>query len=254
MLVNRAFARRYFGGSNPLGKIVYSLGKAPWQIVGVVDDVRQRGPQSEPEPQFFLEYRQMLHALSDMAATTARINANQVYFAVRTRSGDSHVITDIRGFISQLDRNAALTNVAQLEDVVSDSIASSRFYATVLGIFAGAAVALAAIGIYGVLSYLVNQRTREIGIRIALGAKRNEVLGLILRQSSVLTAVGVLLGFGGAVALNRYVQSMLFGTSPLDPETFAAAAVVFGTISLVASYVPARRATKVDPVVALRYE
>jgi putative ABC transport system permease protein len=140
--------------------------------------------------------------------------------------------------------------VARLEDVVSDSIATPRFYASILGTFAG----VAAIGIYGLISYLVTQRTREIGIRMALGAKRYEVLGLILRQGAILTAIGVLFGLSGAVALTRYLQSMLFGMSALDPETFAAVALAFGIISLVAAYVPARRATKVDPVVALRYE
>ena len=127
-------------------------------------------------------------------------------------------------------------------------------YATLLGIFAGVAVVLAAIGLYGVTTYAVAQRTREIGIRMALGAQRVEVLTLVLGQNLTWIVAGVVLGLGGAVLMTRYLRGLLYGLTPLDPSTFAAAAVTFAVVALVASYVPARRATQVDPVVALRSE
>ncbi|MGH9314580.1 MAG: FtsX-like permease family protein [Vicinamibacterales bacterium] len=127
-------------------------------------------------------------------------------------------------------------------------------YAILIGIFAALAVALAAIGIYGVLAYSVTQRTREIGIRMALGARRSEVMGLVLGQSLVLTAAGIALGLAAAAVVTRYLDRMLFGLTPLDPATFVAVSLMFGLVATLASYLPARRATKVDPVIALRCE
>ncbi|HYR89847.1 MAG TPA: FtsX-like permease family protein [Terriglobia bacterium] len=147
-----------------------------------------------------------------------------------------------------------MQNVSTLEQVVANSIAGPRFYAVLLGIFGGVAVVLAMIGIYGVMAYAVAQRTREIGVRMALGARRSSVLALVLRQGLVLAGIGIVIGICGALAATDYLKSMLFGLTPLDPVTFAGVAVLFACISLLASYVPARRATKVDPLVALREE
>ena len=141
-----------------------------------------------------------------------------------------------------------------MDDIVSNRIARPRMYAVLLGIFAGIGVALAAIGIYGVMAYSVSQRTREIGIRVALGAQRSEVVGLVLNQSLVLTVVGIALGIAGAAAVTRYLEGLLFGLTPLDPATFIGVSVMFAAVALVAAYVPARRATRVDPLVALRCE
>jgi putative ABC transport system permease protein len=139
-----------------------------------------------------------------------------------------------------------------LDRLVASSVARPRFYAVLLGVFAGVAGMLAAIGIYGVLAYAVVERTREIGIRLALGAQRRNVLALVLRTGAILTTLGIALGLTGAVAATRVLQSMLFGVAPLDPTTFVAVAVSFGAVATLASYVPARRATRVDPMVALR--
>jgi len=197
----------------------------------------------------------MLHAIPDYAGSSGgRLYGTHVYFAVRTHRDPSAVITSIRSLIGQLDRKAALTNVARLQDVVADSIVAPEFYAALLGVFASVAVALAAIGIYGVIAYGVTQRVREIGIRMAVGARRDQVLGRILRQGLGLAAVGIGLGIVGAAATTRYLRNMLFGLTPLDLGTFVATSVAFTLIAIFASYVPARRATKVDPLVALRYE
>ena len=155
----------------------------------------------------------------------------------------------------QADRSTAtVDNVATMEQLVSSSLSRRRLYAVLLAIFAGVAVALAAIGLYGLISYAVARRTREIGIRMALGARRSQVMGLVLHQSIVLTVLGIALGIAGAAAATRILEGMLFGLTPLDPSTYVAVAVLFALVASLAAFVPARRATKVDPMVALRVE
>jgi putative ABC transport system permease protein len=137
---------------------------------------------------------------------------------------------------------------------VSNSIARPRLYAVLMGVFAGLAVALAAIGIYGVMAYGVAQRTREIGIRMALGAQRLEVLGLVVGQGLSLAGIGIVLGLGGAAGVTQYLEGMLFGITPLDPATFVVVSLLFAAVAALAAFVPARRATKIDPIIALRVE
>ena len=147
-----------------------------------------------------------------------------------------------------------MDNIATMDQIVSNAMSRPRLYAVLLSIFAGVAMMLAAIGIYGVLSYLVAHRAREIGIRMALGAQRFRVVALVLRQTAVLTVVGVVVGVIGAAALSRYLEGLLFGLTPLDLTTFVAVVVMFAAVAMLASYVPARRATRVNPLVALRSE
>jgi ABC-type antimicrobial peptide transport system permease subunit len=153
-----------------------------------------------------------------------------------------------------MDAQASLYYVAPMEQVVASTISRPRLYAVLLGIFSAVGLGLALIGIYGVMTYSVAQRTREIGIRVALGARRAQVVALVLGQSAVLTAAGIALGLSGAAILSRYLEGLLFGVAPLDPATFAAAAALFALVALVAAYGPTRRATSVDPLVALRAE
>jgi putative ABC transport system permease protein len=243
MLINQALARSGLLGPNPIGLRVYASGAEPWEIVGIVDDVRQLGLELEADPQVFFDTRQ---------SPTA---AGAEYFAVRTDAADpASIASSVRAAVRELDPRATVDHVATMEEIVSSSISRRRLYAVLLGVFAGVAVLLAAIGIYGVMAYAVTQRTREIGIRIALGAARADVLGLMLRQSLTLTVVGITLGLGGAAALTRSLEGALFGLTPHDPTTFVAVAVLFGAIATVAAFVPARRATKVDPLIALRTE
>jgi putative ABC transport system permease protein len=162
--------------------------------------------------------------------------------------------SSIREIVRQLDGQAMLDNVATMDTLVASSIARPRMYAVLLGLFAGIACILAAVGVYGVMAYAVSQNTREIGLRMALGAHRREVLRLVLGRAAVLTVVGMVMGFAGAAAVGQYLRGMIFGLTPLDAQTYAAAAVAFGLVAMMASYLPARRATRVDPLIALRSE
>jgi putative ABC transport system permease protein len=178
-----------------------------------------------------------------------------VYYSVRTSSAEiGHVVSGARAAARQFDAHASLDAVATMEQIVSNSITRPRMYAVLVGIFAGVAFALAVIGLYGVMAYAVVQRTREIGVRVALGAERRDVMRLVLRRSVALTAGGIVIGIAGAAGLTRYLESLLFGLRPLDPATFAAVAVAFAAVAMLASYVPARRAASVDPLIALRHE
>jgi len=156
--------------------------------------------------------------------------------------------------VLDLDSSLTADNIRTMEDRLYGSVAEPRFYAVLIGVFAAIALILASVGIYGVLAYSVSQRTREIGIRMALGAERQNVLRLILGQGLILTTIGIVAGLAGAFAVTRYLESMLFGLTALDPTVFVAVTVILTLTAVTACYVPARRATRVDPIVALRYE
>jgi putative ABC transport system permease protein len=247
MLINEALARSRFPGESPLRKHVYVLGDHAWEIVGVVEDVRQKSLDQEPTPQIFVDFRQWPRSV-------APFDLPQYYVVRLVDDRPSSVIPTIRGIVRTLDEQASLDNVAMMEQLVSTSVSRQRMYAVLLGIFAAVAAALAAIGIYGVMTFSVAQRTREIGIRMALGAHSLQVIRLVLRQSMVLTVLGIALGLAGAAAVTRYLEGLLFGLTPLDPMTFIIVSVVFASVAAFASYLPARRATKVDPLIALRCE
>jgi ABC-type antimicrobial peptide transport system permease subunit len=176
------------------------------------------------------------------------------YFALRAESDPIGLVSTIRAVVRKFDPGATVDNVATMEHVVSNSISRPRLQAVLLGVFAGLAGALAIIGTYGVIAYSVAQRTREIGIRMARGATRANVMRLVLRQSVALIGLGLVLGLTSAAAVTRYLQGMLFGLTPLDPTTLIGVALMFGVVATLASGVPGRRATKVDPIVALRWE
>ena len=174
--------------------------------------------------------------------------------AVRTAADPISLISAVRTEIAAVDPEEPIYNVTTLEQSLSDSISPRRFNMLMLGIFAGIALALASVGIYGVMAFSVTQRTREIGIRMALGAEQRDVLGLMARQALGVTLAGIVFGLGGAWALTRFLASFLYGVRPTDAATFAVVPVALVAVSLLACYIPARRATKVDPMVALRYE
>ena len=232
LLVNRALASSGFLGSNPIGTRVYAAGSELWEVIGIVENVRQYGLDQEPDPQIFIDVRQLPMG-----------NPN-AYFAVRTRGDPIAQLSSIQSLVRQIDSQAMVDNVATMNQIISNSISRPRLYAALLGLFAGVAVILAAVGLYGVMAYLVARRTREIGIRIALGAERRKVMALVLGQSAVLTAAGVVLGLAGALATTRYLDKMLFGLTPLDPRTFIVVSIVFVIVATVASYVPARPIAK----------
>jgi putative ABC transport system permease protein len=175
-------------------------------------------------------------------------------FATRIRGNPVSAAPRVAEIVRSVDSNAGIDAMIPMERLVASSVAGPRFYAVLLAVFAGVAGMLAAIGVYGVLAYAVMQRTREIGIRMALGAQRAEVLASVLRKGTLLAATGIVLGLAGAAAATQLLQSMLFGVTPLDPLTFGAVSLAFGCVAMLACYVPARRATRVDPMVALRSE
>jgi putative ABC transport system permease protein len=247
LAISRTLARRDFGAASPISRILY-LGPTtvPYEVVAVLEDQRMFGLDREPQPQFF----------ADLTAYPAVTNLLPLgpYYAVRTHGDPRAVLRSITGLVNELAADAPLYNVATLDEIVADSITRPRLYAVMLALFAGVAVALAAVGLYGVTSYAVAQRTREIGIRMALGARRTAVVALVLGQSGALIGAGLMLGLAGAAAIARSLQSLLFGVSPLDAPTFVAVTGLFAAIALAAAYGPARRASGVDPLVALRCE
>ncbi len=251
MLINQTLARSGFLGEQPIGRQVYAIGASPWEIVGIVEDVHQFDLDRDPDPQVFIDYRQ--EPVSTRPAPPG-VPPPSPYFAVRTSDASMTFASALRSIVHDLERQATVDNVATMEQLVSNSLSRPRLYAVLLGIFAAIAVALTAIGIYGVMAYAVAQRTREIGIRMALGARGAAVMMLVMRQSLLVTSIG--LAFGGALAagMTRYLETLLFGVTPLDPATFAGVIVAFSAIALAASYLPARRAARVDPLVALRSE
>ena len=176
------------------------------------------------------------------------------FFTVRTTSSPLPLMTSVRGLVRQLDAQLVVDNMATMDQRLSASVARPRFYATLVGVFALIAVTLAAVGVYGVLSYAVSQCTREIGIRLALGASRRGVLGLVLRQGCAIAAIGIAVGLAGAAAVTRSLTTLLFDLTPFDPLTFGAVSVLLALVALAACYVPARRAMGVDPIAALRAE
>jgi putative ABC transport system permease protein len=244
LLINETAARRELPNQNPIGLHVH-IGNDTgiWEIVGVVEDVRQFAFDREPTPQVFVDIRQWSGAVFPIGP----------YFSMRTQEGVAGVTAALAA-VRQIDPEAGLFNVAPMSDIVANSTSRPRLYATLLGLFAAVAAALAAIGLYGVIAYGVAQRKREIGIRVALGATRTQVIGLVLRQSLLSTAAGILIGLAAAATLTRYLESMLFGLTPLDPTTWGGVAVLFAMVAAVAAYVPARRAMTIDPVRALRAE
>jgi putative ABC transport system permease protein len=254
VVINEALAHRDFAGVNPIGDFVV-VGPAghrvPFEIVGVAGDVKQFGLDRAAGSQYFMDIRQVP---TDPAYRMPPLFPVGAYYTVRASGDPEAVLTGVRAVARQLDPNATVDRIATMEQIVSNSIVRPRMYAVLVAIFSGVAVALAAIGLYGVMAYSVARRTREIGIRMALGARGAEVMRLVLRQSTLLIAIGLICGLGGAAAVTRYLEGLLFGLTPLDPSTFIAVPVIFAIVAALAAYVPARRATRVDPITALRTE
>ncbi len=238
-VVNEALASHMWPGENPVGKQL-PLFNELLTVVGVVGNARHEGLSSDVESEIYVPYLQQ--------------PGNSMQLAVRTDIDPVSLTPAVRAQIAGLDPEQPIYNVTTLEHTLSESVAPRRFNMLLLGIFAGIALALATVGIYGVMAFSVTQRTHEVGIRMALGAAQRDVLGLILRQGLRLTLVGVALGATGAWGLTRFLSSFLFGVRPTDPATFVLVSLALVTVAILASYIPARRATKVDPIVALRYE
>jgi len=243
-IVNETLARRYFGNEDVLGKRITLEDhpkEADWMtVVGVVGDTKPRELHSEAVAELYMPFDQQPEPGMALMIRSANI--------------DPGVATAVRSEVLALDKNQPVYSIRKLDSVLSESVATPRFRTLLLGVFAGVALILAAVGIYGVISYAVSQRTQEIGIRMALGAQAADVLKLVVKGGMTLALIGVGLGLVGAFALTRLMTTLLFGVKPTDGATFATVSVGLIVVALFACFIPARRATKVDPLVALRYE
>jgi putative ABC transport system permease protein len=242
LVISQAVARRFFGGESPIGrrmKMGPATGQGPWAtIVGVVNDVKQEGLSVESRGAIYLPFAQQ--------------PSSTMWLAVRASGEAAAVVPSLRAALAAIDADVPLSSVQTLEEQVAGTVSQPRFSMLLLTLFAALALVLAAIGIYGVISYSVALRTQEIGVRIALGARPRDVVGMVMRQVFAITGLGIVIGGVGAFAAGSLLTSLLFGVHPSDPVTFAAVAIVLAGVAVVAAAVPARRAARLDPVSALR--
>jgi putative ABC transport system permease protein len=272
VIINQEFARRYFPNEDPIGKRIkpgFAIHGDPLmrEIVGVVGAVKDHSLSGEFRPEFYFTYPQAMvgdmtlcvrtfrdpkSLTSEVRSSIASLDKGVPVYDVRAM--DDYVAAAVRNSIASMDKELPVFNIRTMDEYVGASLGQSRFDALLLTLFAALALALTMVGIYGVMAYTVAQRTREIGIRIALGASRRDVSRMILGRGFVLTGLGLLIGIVAALGLTRFLSSFLYQVKPVDPLTFVVVSVLLGAISLLASYVPAWRAARVDPMVALRYE
>jgi predicted permease len=244
VIINEAAAKKFWPDEDAIGKQVW-LG-AGWEqnefgeIVGIAGDVKYGKVEESFQPQVYLPYLQPTEDAS--------------FVIVRTANDPARIVAALRREIIALDKDVPVYDIRTMRERSADATSRTRFNALLLGIFAGLALVLSATGIYGVMSYAASGRTREIGIRMALGATSRNVMGLVLRDGVMLTLAGLALGLVGSFSATRVLASQLYGVGTTDLETFAVVSLLLAAVALLASYIPARRATKVDPMIALRYE
>jgi len=239
VVINRSLARAYWGEEDPLGqRILFQESTEPLEVVGVVGDVRQAGPEREPRPTLYVPL----------------LGSPSMAFAVRTELDPNLLVESVRREIAAIDPGQPIHAVSTLERMAADWVARPRFHTALMSAFAALALLLAALGVYGVLAFSVSRRTREMGVRMALGARRGDVLGLVVGQGMRLVGVGLLLGVAAALVLGRFLESLLFEVGPRDPLSLAGTVAILLAVALLAILVPARRATRVDPVTALRHD
>jgi putative ABC transport system permease protein len=256
VVINEAMAREYFPKSDPLSqRLVIGRGvmqefatESERQIVGVVGDIRDGGLNSEPGPTMYIAQAQVPDA-----ANALNVRISPMAWVVRTRTDPRSLSGPIQEALRQAT-GLPVSEVRTMEEVVKRSVSRERFNMWLMAVFGGAALLLAAIGIYGLMAYSVQQRTQEIGIRLALGASAGHVKAMVVRQGLRLTVVGVVIGMAAALALTRFLASVLYGVEAKDPMVFATAPAILALVALLAAWIPARRASRVDPIVALRYE
>jgi putative ABC transport system permease protein len=243
LIINETLQERYFPETDPVGqRITFGSGENPnWRtIVGVAHDIRQFGIREPARPAVYLPYRQ--------------VSFPGMGVVVKVDGDPTEIAGDVRTAITAVDPALAASSIEPLQGLVDDALAPDRFVTMLLSVFAVIALLLAAVGIYGVVSFGVARRMREMGIRLALGADASDVLALVLRGTATIALIGVGIGLGGSLALGRFLEALLFEVEPNDPATMAATAAVLGGVAMLAAWVPARRARKADPVVVLRQE
>jgi putative ABC transport system permease protein len=251
IVINESFAKRFFPNENPIGKrLTYGLShtttardadsvRVRGEIVGIVSDVKEESPSEKPHPATYVPYRTLPLAAS---------------FVIRTSAPLTTVASAIRATLRAIDPKVALYELGMMDDALAQTVTQPRLYATLVAAFAFLALLLATLGVYGVIAYAVSRRTREFGIRIALGASGAEVGRVVLRRGIALAVIGLGCGVLLSFLMVRAVQSLLFDTAPFDPATFGGVTVVLFVAAVAASWLPARRAAHVDPVIAMRAE
>jgi predicted permease len=252
IVIDQQFAKLYFGGEDPIGQQVnFAILNKSAEIVGVVGHVKQWGLDRDAtgpvQAQFYFP-------LSQIPDNVMPLLARGVGVVVRTQGSPQAQVGAIRHGLNQINSQLVMYGTESMEDIIADSLAARRFSMILLGVFAGLALVLSCVGIYGVISYLVGQRRHEIGIRMALGAQQSDVLRMILGEGARMALLGVGAGLLAALGLTRLMAKMLFGVSSYDPLTFGGVAAVLVVVALAACYRPARRATRIDPAISLRYE
>jgi putative ABC transport system permease protein len=240
VIINQTMARRFWPDEDPIGRRLIIGETITHEIIGIVGDVKHQKLDGETMPEIYLHYLQR--------------PSRAMTLAVRTEADPESLVSSIQTAVRQVDPDQPVYNVSTMEGRLLRSIARERFNALLLGIFAAVALILATVGIYSVMNYTVTQRAHEIGVRVALGAQAKNILALVLKQAAMLTLAGLTIGLFAALALTRLMASLLYGVSATDLLTFILIPVLLAVVALVASYVPARRAVKVDPMVALRSE
>jgi putative ABC transport system permease protein len=248
VVVSEAMAQKHWPGEHAIGKRmkVFSEGR-PWiEVIGIVKDVRHRGPNQEPRPRWYVPHAQ--------AYVSAYASPLSTTIAVRSDSDPTPLMGPIRSLMTEFDGSVPISNVRTMEQILDGAVGGQRFVMTLLTVFGLLALFLAVVGVYGVVSYAVSQRTHEIGLRMALGAKGSNVLAQIMREGLILSLVGVAVGLAGSFALSRVFESMVFGITPTDPVTYSGVVIVLVLAAGGASLLPARRASRVSPMVALRDE
>jgi len=242
VVISESLSRMLFGNRYPLGqRVAFGTPSESWrEVVGIVADVREDATGREPFPEIFAPY--------------AQYPSFFMSFVLRSSASVDSLAPAIRKIVQSVDKNQPVSQILTMDELFAKSVAPRRFRVLLLGFFALIALLLALIGIYGVIAYSCSQRTREFGVRIALGAERLDILELVIWQGFILIMTGIGIGIAGAFALTRYLTNLLYAVKPTDPLTFALVSVVLAAAALFASYIPARRAMRVDPMVALRYE
>jgi putative ABC transport system permease protein len=256
LIINEAFAKKYWPKGDPIGqRLTIGKGLGPEfedpvrQIVGIVGNVRETGVKFTNEAVMYIPQSQTPDGLTKLANSVIPLS-----WIIQTAGDPSSLSAAIQHEIQSVDSQLAASKIRTMDQVISESTARQNFNMLLLTIFAGLALLLAAIGIYGLMSYTVEQRTQELGIRMALGANRGDMLKLVVRQGVLLSGIGVVVGLAASLGLNRLLGTLLFGVTATDPITYAAVAVILISVALLATYIPARRATQIDPLIALRYE
>jgi predicted permease len=245
IVINEALARKYLSGQNPLGRLavvpnVDEFKDTPFEIVGVLRDAKYNDLRAPVEPMFYLPLAQAPYPIQSVEVQTA---------------GDPLAMAaQVRRVLREAHRDLMISEVTTLAERVDGTVVRERMLAELSGVFGVLALVLACVGLYGTMSYAVARRTSEIGIRMALGARRGEMLWMVLRETLLLVALGVAIGLTAALAATRLLQDYLFGLKPTDPATIGAAVMILVVIAVLAGYLPARRAARVDPMTALRYE